>query len=551
MGMWDWLRPRKRTDEPTAAQLLDQVGPPAPATRTAMPVAVPSPPLTSAPRAVFAVLDVETTGLAAARDRVLELSVVRCDAAGRPIDEWSSRFNPQGPVGATHIHGITAADVADAPLFAAEVATLAGRLSGLVLVAHNARFDLGFLRAEFARAGWAMPWAPSLCTLEESRRHLPSLARRRLPDCCAAAGVRHEGAHSALGDARAAAGLLAAYLGTRRGGAALYDALVAEAAAVAWPDGPTGAVVPAAPARVVREDRRIREQPREHRRLVQLLDDLAVADAVPTGAPEGTASYVELLAEVLEDGVLTDDEAGALADIAQLWELPPEAVTAAHEAFLLALAGKAVADARVTQAERAELYEVAELLGVDRSRVLASLDAAAARRDARQSEGLAPLPEGWAHGEPLRVGESVVFTGCDEDVRTVLEARAKAAGLRVSTKVSGRTAMLVTDGSFAGTKLADAQRLGTRIVAPELFGVLLDHVQPAAAPTVTATRHGRATPSAPAPAVERVVAARADVAPAVIREWARGQGIVVSDRGRLSADVVARYHDAHPVEVTP
>lgn len=551
MGIWDWLRPRKRTDEPTAAQLLDRVRPPAPAGPATAPVTVAASSLTPAPRAVFAVLDVETTGLAPARDRVLELSVVRCDAAGRPIDEWSSRFNPQGPVGATHIHGITAADVAYAPLFAAEVATLAARLSGLVLVAHNARFDLGFLRAEFARAGWSMPWSPALCTLEESRRHLPSLARRRLPDCCAAAGVRHEGAHSALGDARAAAGLLAAYLGARRGGAGLYDALVAEASAVAWPDGPSGTVVPAAPAGVVREDRRIREQPREHRRLVQLLDDLAVADAVPAGAPEGTASYVELLAEVLEDGVLTDDEAGALADVAQLWELPPDAVAAAHEAFLLALADKAVADATVTQAERAELYEVAALLGVDRSRVLASLDAATARRDARQSEGLAPLPAGWAHGEPLRVGQSVVFTGCDEDVRTALEARAAAAGVRVAAKVSGRTAALVTDGSFAGTKLADAQRLGTRIVGPDVFGILLDHLQPAVARTTTATKHGRATPTAPAPAVDRVVAARPDVAPAVIREWARSQGIVVSDRGRLSADVVARYHEAHPAEVTP
>lgn len=46
--------------------------------------------------------------------------------------------------------------------------------------------------------------------------------------------------------------------------------------------------------------------------------------------------------------------------------------------------------------------------------------------------------------------------------------------------------------------------------------MLLNHVQPAAARTVTATEHGRATPAALAPAVERVVAARVDVTP--IRE---------------------------------
>lgn len=79
------------------------------------------------------------------------------------------------------------------------------------------------------------------------------------------------------------------------------------------------------------------------------------------------AFYVEPLAEVLEDGVLTDDEVGALADVAQLWELPQDAVAVAREAFLLALADKAVADAQVAQAERAELYEVAELLGVEQN----------------------------------------------------------------------------------------------------------------------------------------------------------------------------------------
>src|SRR3954447_21053253 len=69
-------------------------------------------------RAIYSVLDVETTGLSPTRNRVLELAVIRLDAHGAVVDEWTSRFNPQGPVGATHIHGITADDVRSAPLFA-------------------------------------------------------------------------------------------------------------------------------------------------------------------------------------------------------------------------------------------------------------------------------------------------------------------------------------------------------------------------------------------------------------------------------------------------
>lgn len=90
--------------------------------RTAVPTATGAP--------VFAVVDVETTGLSPSHHRILELAVIRTDAAGRVVDEWTSRFNPEGPVGATHIHGITDADVANAPLFSATASDVAARMAG-------------------------------------------------------------------------------------------------------------------------------------------------------------------------------------------------------------------------------------------------------------------------------------------------------------------------------------------------------------------------------------------------------------------------------------
>jgi len=111
----------------------------------------------------FAVVDVETTGLDVRSDRVVEIAVIHTDAAGRVDDEWTTLLNPCGPVGATHIHGITPIDVRRAPRFAEVIGELNARLAGRALVAHNVPFDMGFIQMEYARAGWPMPPARRTC----------------------------------------------------------------------------------------------------------------------------------------------------------------------------------------------------------------------------------------------------------------------------------------------------------------------------------------------------------------------------------------------------
>jgi DNA polymerase III subunit epsilon len=91
------------------------------------------------------------------------------------------------------------------------------------------------------------------------------------------------------------------------------------------------------------------------------------------------------LAEVLEDGEISGEEATALAEVAALYELSPADVVQADRAFLLALAHGALDDGKVSQAERAELYEIAELLGLGKRLVLSVLDHAETARHARLS----------------------------------------------------------------------------------------------------------------------------------------------------------------------
>ena len=92
----------------------------------------------------------------------------------------------------------------------------------------------------------------------------------------------------------------------------------------------------------------------------------------------------------------------------------------------------------------------------------------------------APLSPDWLHGEPLRVGDKVVSTGCDDAERDRLEQRAEKLGVRVIGGVSARVAMLVNDGGFHGGEAADALALDLRTVTPEVFKLLLQHLQPTA-----------------------------------------------------------------------
>lgn len=488
----------------------------------------------------FVVLDVETTGLSPNGDRIVEIALVRLAPDGRPIDEWTTRIDPEVPIGATHIHGITQADVAGKPRFSALAAQLADLLGDLPIVAHNATFDLAFLRCEFERAGWDMPHVSSFCTLDASYTYFPSLDRRRLADCCWAAGVRQERVHSALHDARATAGLFAQYLAR--------DPHLRDRVSVvgrdSWPAGPTRE-----PTVWVPQPSRDRPQRFTAPRLVgpplvKQLSSLSLAEVIEEGAPIGSLAYLETLLTALEDGELSASESQQMAALSYAYELMETDVQEIHRAFVLALAHRALDDGHVSHIERDELYHLASTVGVPRDVVLAAINRADTARSNRMSAELGSLPEDWAYGEPLRVGDKIVFTGCDETQRTRLEQRAESLGVRVVGSVSRQTAMLVTDGGFEGTKAAKAAELSIRKVHPDLFQVFLDHLQPTRPPVDTlASRVIKEQGAAPGPAASTQIGARG-AAPSVVRAWALANGLDVGVRGRLNAQVFDAYWNA-------
>ena len=155
-----------------------------------------------------ACVDLETTGGHAARDRIIEAGIVLLED-GKVVEEYSTLVNPGAriPYAIQQFTGITEAMVADAPPFEAVADEIESRLAGRLFVAHNARFDYGFLRSEFRRIERRFR-APVLCTVRLSRALTPDERGHSLDAVMQRHGIACDARHRALGDAKVLADFL-------------------------------------------------------------------------------------------------------------------------------------------------------------------------------------------------------------------------------------------------------------------------------------------------------------------------------------------------------
>ena len=129
----------------------------------------------------FTVFDLETTGMSPVHDRIVELAAIRIDCDGT-LTRYESLVNPGRsiPRGVTQIHHITNEMVATAPRFTDVAYDFLKLAEGSTLVAHNARFDLGFLQESLSRSGLTLWKGKTLDTLRLLRRTHAGLASYRL-----------------------------------------------------------------------------------------------------------------------------------------------------------------------------------------------------------------------------------------------------------------------------------------------------------------------------------------------------------------------------------
>lgn len=415
----------------------------------------------------FCVVDLETTGFSPRLgDRVVEVATVRIEADGTVVDEWSTLVNPERDIGATHVHGITAGEVVDAPLFEEIAGDLLARLDGAVVAAHNLRFDWEFLIAEYERAGHPLPRVPSICTIALGARALPQLQDRRLVGYCDALGIDLSDAHSASGDANATAEVLAVCI--RRaweGRRPSLDALGCDP--LTWPT----------------EIPQLNESGRRHARgsagpVVHQAAYLATLVSNLGGHGEtdpDLSAYLQVLDRAIEDRQLTEAEAEELRSTAANWGIGTDAAHAVHRRYLAALVTAAQTDGHISEVELKDLERVGRLLGID------DLDNRLGFDTALMPSGQSAQGSSQRNAAKSRSGElaglSVCFTGalrCTIDgapiTRSAAERLAAHAGLDVRSSVTGKLDLLVVaDPDTASGKARKARRSGTRIIAESAF----------------------------------------------------------------------------------
>lgn len=149
----------------------------------------------------YVVFDVETTGLSAIYDSIIELAAVKMHK-GNVIDTFEEFIDPGHPLSATTIQltGITDDMVRGSKSEAQVLKEFAAFSEGTILVAHNASFDMGFLNTGYEKNGMPRTYQPVIDTLELSRMLHPQLKSHRLNTLAKRYNVALEQHHRAVYD---------------------------------------------------------------------------------------------------------------------------------------------------------------------------------------------------------------------------------------------------------------------------------------------------------------------------------------------------------------
>lgn len=157
----------------------------------------------------FSIVDVETTGLNASYNNIIEIGIVKVHN-NKIIDSFHSMINPgrEIPGYITAFTGITNDEVYNAPFFEDISLDVLSFFDGSIVAGHNLSFDLSFLKKEFLSCGHTLNFQPNLCTLKLAKRLYPFLKSRSLSNLSNYLNIFNSNAHRALSDSETTAKIL-------------------------------------------------------------------------------------------------------------------------------------------------------------------------------------------------------------------------------------------------------------------------------------------------------------------------------------------------------
>ena len=166
-------------------------------------------PSTPLEEAEFSVLDVETTGLSARNNRVIEIGIVKVKNL-KLTDRFSTLINPgcDIPYFITQFTGIANSDVEYSPSFYDTAEEIDDFIGNSIISGHNLSFDENFLRYEFIRNGFEPLSNLTVCTLKLARKIFPELKSKSLASVTEHLKIKNKDSHRALSDAEATAKIL-------------------------------------------------------------------------------------------------------------------------------------------------------------------------------------------------------------------------------------------------------------------------------------------------------------------------------------------------------
>lgn len=414
----------------------------------------------------FSVVDVETTGLFPERhDRIIEIAIVRVDWAGKLVDQYTTLINPNRDLGPTHIHHISSAEIKGAPQFAEVAGNILSRLSGTVFAGYYPHFDFRFLQHEVQALGHEVPANGLLAVNELARDVAADPPGRKLEVCCRHFGIQLSQSHSAYADAVATTNLLRECfkrISVRLPG--LLERLDVRPLPVLinnWPElRLNGRSYTRASAAEVRKTE------------LNYIDKLVASLPVVTTGDRNLDRYHSLLDRVLEDRIVTADEAAMLSSLARENGISQGQARDVHLKYAHDLVLVAIADGTITEKEEEDLRQVARILSIPDSKFQEIL--------LEVKTGIANdlSSSGCATSQMNNLeGLSVCFTGeftCQINgklpKREFAEAAAQKRGMVVRRGVTKDLDVLVAaDPDSMSGKANKARHYGIRIVAEPVF----------------------------------------------------------------------------------